>query len=254
MIRINLLPQKEQKRKKGGPSGPSISLGSKALLGAFFVAAVLELGGLYLWYAQASSADEAAKKHLLEIDAEKTRLTEITKQKGELDALEAAVAAQRNVFDVLRYGKTGPLNTLLFLSYALQRIDATMPEEEYRVLTDLWTPESLRRVAGTGDAEWNPDNIWLSNIEEVTGEVSIRGVARNHEDVMTFMKRLRTGVYFDAVDFVEQRRVVQATLEVPLVEFKLTAIVNYDTRGYPSTAPPPEAPKAAAAPAPEKGT
>ena len=240
MIRINLLPQKQQQKRKAA-AGPSISFGSKALLGAFFVAVGLELGGLYLWYSQAEAADSAAKKHARELGEEQSRLEAITKQKGEIDTLEVEVASQRAVFDDLKNGKTGPLDMLLFLSYCLQRIDATMPEEEYRVLTDLWTPESLKRVAGTADAEWDPRNVWLTRLSEQSGELTIEGKAKNHEDVMTFMKRLRTGIYFDAVDFVSQQRTVNADLDVPLVEFKLTALLNYDPRGYPPATPPVEA-------------
>ena len=232
MIRINLLSQKDAKRKRSS-SGPGISLGSQALLGAFFVAVALELGGLYLWYNQATEKDEIARKHVKEIEAEKVRLEDMTKQKGELDSLEKEVAAQRVVFQELQYAKSGPLNMLLFLSYSLQRIDATIPEEEYRVLTDLWTPESLRRAAGTGDAEWNPDNVWLQRVQEAAGEITIEGRARNHEDVMTFMKRLRTAIYFDSVDFVSQQRFVDGDFAVPVIEFKLTALLNYDPRGYP---------------------
>lgn len=237
MIRINLLPQKDQKKGKR-PGTPMQAPGSNALLGVFFLCALLELGGLYYWYMLVTESEEGARKHQKELADEKTRLEEIAKQGSELDTLRKDVAAQRVVFAELENGRTGPLNALLFLSYALQRVDTTTAEEEYRVLTDLWTPERLKRT-GSADSEWDPRSVWVQSIAEVDGEVTINGRARNHEDVMTFMKRLRTAIYFDGVDFVSQTKVLSSQLGVELIEFKLSAFLNYDERGYPPTPPPP---------------
>ncbi len=237
MIRINLLPQKDQ--KKGKRPGTAIQApGGNALLGVFFLCAFLELGGLYYWYMLVTETEEGAKKHQKELAGEKTRLEEIAKQGSELNILRNDVTAQRVVFSELENGRTGPLNTLLFLSYALQRVDTSTAEEEYLVLTNLWTPEKLKR-SGSADSEWDPRSVWVDSITENEGGLTIDGRARNHEDVMTFMKRLRTAIYIEGVDFVQQSQETSPQLGVELIEFKLSAYLNYDERGYPPTPPPP---------------
>ncbi len=228
MIRINLLQKKDIKRKKSAIGVP----GANLILAVFAIAAVLELGGLYFWYMQVAETAEKTRKASKELGQEKERLEGVIKSKGELDTLRKDVLAQRTVFTALKNSRVGPLNALLFISYTLQRLGTATPEEEYRVLTDLWTPESLKRVAGTNDAEWDPDRVWLTQVGEQANEFIIEGLAKNHEDAMTFLKRLRTGIYFDTVDFISQQRQPDSTFGVPLIQFKLKAFLNFNPAGY----------------------
>ena len=125
---------------------------------------------------------------------------------------------------------------------ALQKVDATLPEDEYAVLSQHWTPADMKAVAAAGaDSEWDPNRVWLTSFSESRGIVTIRGEAKEHEDVMTFLRRLRTATYFESIDLVKQQQEYGSELtarapefETPFVSFELQGLLNYDPSGYPA--------------------
>lgn len=236
MIKINLLPQKDVKRRRrsasvGGGGGGS----GNNIVALFMLVLVMEVAGLMYWYTQAEAANQAFSDGTGEMQNEISRLKQVQAEMKEMGELEVAIGKQRIVFDALEFGKVGPINMLLFISYALRRVDATLPDEEYRVLTDKWASDQRRTPSvGAVEREWNPETVWLRVVREQKGAMIIEGDAKDHEDVMAFLRRLKTGIYFEGVDLVSQKVNDKSPLGQSYVEFKLRCEINYDPRGYPA--------------------
>ena len=192
---------------------------------------VLELAGMYSWYQGAEEAliQESQAKNML--FQEKQNLEDIQTEITSLNKLSNEVAMQQSVFNKLEHGKVGPMNTLLFLSYSLRRVDmATMSASEQDILNKHW--RSTRKIDGV-QQRWDPQRIWLKSVVEKKGLVTITGGAKEHDDVATFMRRLRSGVYFDGLDLVSQKRVHDDNLNKDYIQFKLEYEINYSPTNYP---------------------
>lgn len=233
MIKINLLPQKDMKRRRpsgGGGGGIGGGAGSN-VMALFGLVLILELGGLYYWYMQADAAG-AQGADTSELTEERGRLEKLKRDAAELDKLEVEVGKQRVVFKGLQNNKVGPVNLLLFVSYVLRQV-SRLQQEEYSVLTDVWAAEAAGAKKAANADEWNPKRVWINGISEKEGELTIHGGAKDHEDVMVFMQRLKTGIYFEGVDLVEQQIGKRNALGQTYVTFKLTSGVNFDPAGFP---------------------
>ena len=239
MIKINLLPAKEQKRRRRSPSGGGGGGGgaSQNLLVLFMLVLIMELGGLVYWKMQAEASKEAIDAGQKALIDDKGKYERIKAELAQLTALETEVAKQRVVFEELAFGKVGPVNMLLYLSYVLRKVDGDgMNEDEYAVLSDLWSrpggPGAAAAPSGVQE-EWNPSKVWIESLTEANRVLTIKGDAKGHEDVMVFLRRLQSSVYFEGIDLVEQKVDITHTLGIPYVQFTLKAIVNYDPRHYP---------------------
>ncbi len=233
MIKINLLPQKEMKRRKRA-SVPGDGGGNIAAL--FGLVIIMELGGLMYWYSQAEEATAAGAGDMTELQAEKGALNKRLKTINEITDLEEEVGKQRVVFETLEHQKVGPVNSLLFLSFALRRVDAGMQEDEYRVLADLWSPTSANadEDAGLpGEDTWNPDSVWLTGFKQKDNMIEIYGEAKEHEDVMTFLRRMKSSIYFEGIDLISQRVEAKSPLGQTFVSFGFKAFMNFNPREYP---------------------
>ena len=66
---------------------------------------------------------------------------------------------------------------------------------------------------------------WISSIE-------IENAAVNHEDVMQFLRRLKSSVYFEGLDLVKQQQALNEDFGFPYVTFEFQGLLNYDPSGY----------------------
>ncbi len=235
MVKINLLAEAGKKRKKRvkislGDAGNSIVTGFLALI-------ILEFGGMYYWYMTAEEAAQNANQGMAQLTKEKEEVGAILGKLKDVKKARNKVAKQRLVFEGVDNDKVGPLHTLLFVSYVMQKVDASMPDGEYDALTKVWSQEKNKGMAA-GEEPWNPRTVWLKKLVDKDGQVQIEGSAKNHEDVMAFLRRLKTGVYFEGVDLVFQKKEDDATLGLPYVDFKLIGMLNYNPGGYPPLSKP----------------
>lgn len=212
MIRINLLPTRAGRKRVSGRR-------SLALIGLVLVVEIL---GLFLWYQ--AVADDAAEQEALAQQAE-AEVEQLEAAKAELEEREQAkveLARQNVVFEKLKHEKTGPPEMLKFLSYVL-----TKKED------NLYNREELQAQEAAGWASgWDPDNLWLTRVEQSFNWLSIEGRARSHEDVAEFYRRLESGIYFVFIDPIVQRVIVdQEFTNLEFVEFEAEAFINYDPDG-----------------------
>jgi Tfp pilus assembly protein PilN len=239
MIRINLLAEKDTARRRRAV-GPGVGTNIIALFGMVLV---LELAGLGYWYMEVEAAADNSSTGQTALRNELSQLETVESLKAKVDKLSNEVEKQQQVFDELRYAKVGPLNALLYISYALRKVDMNMNQHEYQVLSTRWSTDQKGGGEGDesdwkagGNEEWNPQTIWLQSLTEKDGLVQIEGSAKRHEDVMTFLQRLRTSVYFEGVDLMYQKVHEKSDLGLPYIDFKLQCIFNFYPQGFPPLA------------------
>ena len=239
MIRINLLAEKDTKRRRrsgGGGAGPNI-------MALFGMVLVLELAGLGFWYMEVETATEASGAGQAALQSKVTELEAIKVLSGKVENLVNTVEKQQQVFDELKNGKVGPLNALMYLSFALRKVDDKLSPDAYRILSSKWKPSTPSSASdedsnwkADGNQDWNPQTIWLKSLKEKRQFVEIEGSAKRHEDVMTFLQRLRTSVYFEGIDLVFQKVRERSRLGLPYIDFKLQCFFNFYPEGYPPLA------------------
>ena len=100
-----------------------------------------------------------------------------------------------------------------------------------------------------------PDTLWLTEMRESGGMVTLMGRGLDNQTIALFMRNLAASPYFTNVDLVETKQVEEG--QAKLKEFSIRANVLYGGRPLPTPAPPPaDAPAgdgAAPAPAPAAG-
>lgn len=232
MIKINLLPP-EKKRfgsrlRRSNAAAPS----QTALLAVFGLALLLEVGGMLYWQTVIEETLAGMGGEEIQLNEERDRLGKQSSKLKKLKKLSKEVESQRVVFKVLENGKVGPLHMLMFMSYVLQKVDPNLPEDEYRALNSAWAKDDT--AAGGSDTEWNPASVWLTAYKEKDGRVTIQGAAINHEDVMQFLRRLKTSIYFEGLDLVKQKQAMNGDFDFPYVTFEFEGLLNYDPTGYAS--------------------
>ena len=212
MIRINLLPTEGSRRRRGGQS----------TLGIVMLLVIIEVLALFSWYqgieeqvAQQASAIRKAEESVKRLEKAKTRLEERESEKVEL-------SQQNLILETLKTAKTGPSKILKYLSYVLTRKEDNLYNRE-----ELTAQEAAGWASG-----WDPRNVWITKLTEEFGDVTILGLARSHEDVAEFYRRMETSIHFIGIDPVMQEVVNgQDFEEIELVAFEAVTVVNYDSTG-----------------------
>jgi len=213
MIRINLLPTKEVKKKKVRKEF--------FLLVAILVA--LDVMVMMSWGSAAEDELRVVRSRNKGLQEQVDSLKEAKKQIEEREQNKKLLEAQNYIFDKLKFDKIGPSNLLLYLSYVL-----TKPEDSAQNREEI----KKREVIGW-NVDWDADSVWLTHIQEKDGMVRLRGEARNHEDVAEFLKRLEAGVFFYRPELIKQEKKFHQQLETHYVEFEIVADLNYNLDGWP---------------------
>lgn len=214
MIRINLLPVKEVKKKKV----------RKEFLLLVAILVALDVMVLMSWGGAAEEGLTVVKLRNKALQAQVDSLKEAKAQIEEREQNKALLEAQNFIFDKLKFDKIGPSNLLLFLSYVL-----TKPEDSAQNREEI----KKREVIGW-NVDWDADAVWLTHIVEKDGMVRMKGEARNHEDVAEFLKRLEAGVFFYKPELIRQEKKFHPQLETHYVDFEIVADLNYNLDGFPT--------------------
>jgi Tfp pilus assembly protein PilN len=213
MIRINLLPSREGRGKR--QSGQRVL----ALLG---LVVLIECFAAFLWW---QSVEGDAAIELKKAGDAKARVEKLEKQKAVLEERETAkleLARQNVIFEKLKHEKSGPAEMLKFLSYVL-----TAKED------NLYNRDELKAQEAAGwSSGWDPDRLWVTELIEENGDLSLKGQAKSHEDVAEFYRRLESGIYFPLIDPVVQQVITDTEFkETELVSFEAYSMLNYNPEG-----------------------
>jgi type IV pilus assembly protein PilN len=156
--------------------------------------ALLVLGGYLgnLMWAQARAAE--LKTRLQKIQKTKEEIAQLDRIIGEVKNIKEQQAALREKLEVLaqlKAGRAGPV----------------------RVMDAL--------------ATLTPKRLAISKLEERGGAATITGQAATIDDVSTFMTALKGNPHFSGVELSKTSAATSATKKLELVDFTLTATINY---------------------------
>lgn len=214
MIRINLLDSsKKKQRKLAVPSGAPVLLIYILLLG-------LEILLLLYWAEVKDQALQTQQGMTKDATAKVEAIAKEKKEKEELKKLMDAEETKAKIFDTLRNGQVGPGNLMAYLAYSMSTPPLSALDERQTHEQVGWNPQ------------WNPDNAWLTKIEEdKENRILISGKAISHDDFNEVFKRFSACIYLqdirlDEAGFKKTSRGRDKGAEV--LEFEIDAQLNYD--------------------------
>jgi type IV pilus assembly protein PilN len=180
MIRINLLPIKQDRRREAARN--------QVFLGA--VVLVLQVIAFVIIYMNMASEIDSQQNTNSDIESDvkrtKAQISDHTAIIEEIEEFEKRQAA----IDGLEEARTGPVYVMLELSNILSKngrpnIDNVKYQELIR----------LDPTAGY-DENWDYRRLWITSFQEKTRSVVIKGQALTHEDVAEFLRRINLSRFF----------------------------------------------------------
>lgn len=211
MIRVNLLPQKQQASSSDGNSLQTVVL----------VAFMLELAALFF-------VQRAKERELEGVRAESAAVRGQIDQIGREIANHKAIQEQLKTLrdreiaiEKLQTGRIGPTAVLLELSRVLTA-DKGPSVDRARL-------EQLRRDSPqlVPNPSWDSRRLWLTAYTEKDRVTTIAGFARDGEDVSELLRRLSLSQYFDDVKLLPAEKVLDPQTREQLVRFQFSAKVKF---------------------------
>jgi len=212
MIRINLLPDKDARRGSA----------SQAPMAVIILMIVVEVLALFTWQ-EDKNEQLSAQQSLVKKAADavvRLEKAQVKLEKREEDKVE--VARQNVVFDRMKDAKSGPSEMLKFLAYVLTRREDNAYNRD----------ELTAQEAAGWSSGWDPGRVWLKTVVEDVDRLNIKGLAKSHEDVAEFYRRLESGIHFLTIDPVVQEVTSDSEFkELELVSFEVVSRHNYNMDG-----------------------
>lgn len=208
MIRVNLLPIKEARRRSAG----------RIQLLIFTVVLVLEAAVLvFLFLAQQNKNEEIAGK----VAKAQKKVNKLEKEVEEAKDYEKKMKKLRkklSVLDRIKNKSIGPVHVLEELQTILSPPQNV--QERYAQRKMNW------------NVEWNPRHLWIESLAENEGNFQMTGQAVDADDVAEFLHRLETASHFHNVqlDFVRPASDNRAGSSGSVVNFRITGKLTYTTK------------------------
>lgn len=183
MIRVNLLPIRQARRRSQGRTQLVIFA---ALLGAVLLACVVLYG---LASAELSKTKEKVQQFKKDVELAKKEVADATKLEKEKEIFVKKLA----VLDRLELDRTGPVKMLDEFQSILSQ--PRNEEDRFAKLKMNW------------DVDWDTRRVWIDDMTEKAGQFIIKGGAADSNDVAEFLRRLISSKHFDKVelDFVQTK-------------------------------------------------
>lgn len=217
MIRINLIPQKRAKRRRGArePGARELWIGVVCLVGAFalvFVAVDMprraELGRLHTAISKLDGEIAAKHKKLVDYPKLKKESDDAKARAKSINRLLRAVTIPANVLHEL--GEILTPNQLPTMTEQMK--DATGPNGDPNKMFDV---------------TWDPTHIWLTSYVDKKGAFTIEGGAKAESDITQFSKRLAASAYFSDVAQSRDDRTFDKASGITYYTFTITGKVAY---------------------------
>lgn len=220
MIRINLLPQKKQLRRRGEAAAEA---GGESQLWLVFVLAAVVVEVIVLLFVYKAQEDQLTQvqKHNTELSGNIENIKREIAQHAEIKEQLKELRDREEAIEKLQSARTGPTATMLELS---------------RIMTPGRGPtidrdrlEQLKRdnPSSVPNAGWDTKRLWLSGYKEQDRQVRLSGFARDGEDVSEFLRRLSLSDYFYDVRLLPASKTVDSVTKLELVKFEMSAKVRY---------------------------
>jgi type IV pilus assembly protein PilN len=223
MIRINLMPQKRQLRRKGEAGAPADGGGGESQVWMAFVLGAVLLEVIVLLFVYKTKQDQLTQiqKHNTELTGNIDNIKREIAQHAQIKAQLKELRDREEAIQKLQSARTGPTATMLELS---------------RIMTPGRGPsidrdklEQLKRdnPSSVPNASWDPRRLWLSSYREQERVVKFSGLARDGEDVSELLRRLTLSDYFYEVKLMPANKVIDGKTRLELVNFQMSAKVRY---------------------------
>ncbi len=180
MIRINLLPIKQDRRREAARN--QIIIGVAVLL--------LELAIFMAMFMSIDSEIDVQENINSNISAEVTRIKAQIKDHQAILKEIADYEKRQAAIEDLQKARTGPVYVMLELSKIIsQNGRPNIDEVKY---------QELIRVDPTAgyDEDWDYRRIWISDFSEKNRRITLKGQALSHEDVAEFLRRINLSRFF----------------------------------------------------------
>jgi type IV pilus assembly protein PilN len=212
MIRVNLLPQRKQRKQE---------VGQRQLIYMGFALLVVA-GGMMAFHLQTEAELAQLQSENAAVQADIDRLKAELGDYDKIRAQREELMRQQKTIEELQSRRTGPVFALRELSELLSPTKGpTFDKEDYG--------EVLRRDPNAGfNAAWDTRRVWLTNFDEKARSVNIEGSAKSNEDVAEFMKRLAASVFFKGVVLEKTNQVTSSgNNPIKYLTFNLNTQVVY---------------------------
>jgi hypothetical protein len=231
MIKVNLLPQKRPKMKRG-PGVQVADTGTTAMLAG--IGSLLAVAALVFFIFDKPKRDELSELEDKISTLDTAMAPKNSKLAGddkvppyaELKAAFEAAQARAGEIDRLLATRILPANVLHELGKILSSGD---PERSGPTMTD----EMIAKTSPNGDPnkrlqqDWDPNHVWLTSYTDTGGAFRMEGGAQTENDVTQLSKRLAASVYFFDVAAARQQLVTDSETGLNYYKFTITGRVAY---------------------------
>ena len=223
MIRINLMPQKRQMRRRGEAGAPDAGGGgeSQAWLAVVLGAVLLEVIVLLFVYKTKQDQLNTVQKHNQELTANIDAIKREISNHAEIKTSLKELRDREEAIQKLQSARTGPTATMLELSRIMT------PGRGPTVDRDKLEQLKRDNPSAVPNPNWDPRRLWLASYKEADRTVKLAGLARDGEDVSEFLRRLALSDYFYDVRLLPATKQIDPLTKLELVRYEMSAKVRY---------------------------
>lgn len=202
MIRVNLLPYRQQRKRSAG----------RAQLMLFTAVIAIEIVVILALWVFASSELEREQQRLAQYRQEVEAAKKEVKDAKQLEAQKDQLQKQLGVLSNLEAQRSGPVRVLD--EFQAMMSPPRNEEDRFAQLQKNW------------NVDWDPRRLWIESLSETGGAFTLNGSAVNADDVAEFLQRLSTADHFSDVqlEVVEAQDTKGGT---PTVNFSLRGKIVY---------------------------
>jgi type IV pilus assembly protein PilN len=223
MIRINLLPQKRQLRRKGEAGAPADDGGGESQMWLAFVLGAVLLEVIVLLFVYKTKQDQLTQvvKHNTELQGNIDNIKREISQHASIKTQLKELRDREEAIGKLQSARTGPTATMLELSRMMT------PGRGPTIDRDRLEQLKRDNPGAVPTAGWDPRRLWLTGYKESNRLVRVGGYARDGEDVSEFLRRLSLSDYFYEVRLLPASKSRESVSKLELVRFEMQAKVRY---------------------------
>jgi type IV pilus assembly protein PilN len=219
MIKINLLPVKQDRRREAGRN--QLLVAALAIVVEIIVATLLYLG--------ASTSLTEQKNANSSIQTQVDRIEKQVQDHQKILADIQEYEKRQEAIDNLEAARTGPAFLMLELSTILSKNGRpNIDHNKYQQM--IQTNPTL-----AFDESWDFRRLWLDSFTEKDKVVKIAGQGVTHEDVAEFLRRLQLSSFFVSSELISTNlatptipmKTFEAKETDPVVHFMLQATIRY---------------------------
>lgn len=230
MIRVNLLPIRQARRRSAG----------KTQLFLFAGLIAVEILFLSVLYLIDSSNLSSIEDQVVQYEKDVKQAEQEVADAKELESRKAQLEKQLGILDQLEASRSGPVR---------------MMDEFQAILSPPRNDEDrFEQTNKNWDVDWDPRRVWIEDLSETGGAFKLAGGAVDSNDVAEFLRRMISAKHFDDVELDVVKSKEDGNDGPRYVEFKIFGKILYNPK--PKVVAPAAPAKTAPAkkPQPKKGT